>query len=281
MDKSNPAGKVGEGEALVLPEDGEASGTSPANAGDATTASTTGLVDLNAEFGTDNAATMAGDGTPQNGQSIAAVARGAAAHGIAAAAEVAAVVARISPQQVQAQAGGLPAQAAELERAVRSLQSRWMQIQDVVAGMQQMLQYIEESQSMMSAARAAEQQQEAGGAEEQQQEVGAADEQQQETTSAAEAVVADADRVLTEAAETQAVDSAANAAVHEAVTADEERVPTEAGETDAINSPAVAAVPEDASAGAADSAIAEQPTCSALAEEPKGPWKLSGAPLRR
>merc|ERR1719352_479845 len=53
---------------------------------------------------------------------------------------------------------GLPAQAAALERAVRSLQSRWMQIQDVVAGMQQMLQYIEESQSMMSAARAEQQQ---------------------------------------------------------------------------------------------------------------------------
>lgn len=39
----------------------------------------------------------------------------------------------------------LPAQAAELERAVRSLQSRWLQIQDVVAGMQQMLQIIEDN----------------------------------------------------------------------------------------------------------------------------------------
>merc|ERR1719498_968603 len=90
---------------------------------------------------------------------MAAVARVAAAHGIAAAAEVAAVLARLAPQQVQAQAEGLPAQAAELERAVRSLQSRWMQIQDVVAGMQQMLQYIEESQSMMSPARTEQQQQ--------------------------------------------------------------------------------------------------------------------------
>uniref|UniRef100_A0A7S1EX22 RING-type domain-containing protein n=1 Tax=Noctiluca scintillans TaxID=2966 RepID=A0A7S1EX22_NOCSC len=49
---------------------------------------------------------------------------------------------------------GLPAQAAELERAVRSLQSRWLQIQDVVTGMQQLLQYIEESQSLVAAARA-------------------------------------------------------------------------------------------------------------------------------
>ncbi|CAJ1440543.1 unnamed protein product [Effrenium voratum] len=38
----------------------------------------------------------------------------------------------------------LPEQAAELERVVRSLQSRWLQIQDVVAGVQQMLHYIEE-----------------------------------------------------------------------------------------------------------------------------------------
>jgi len=53
---------------------------------------------------------------------------------------------------------GLGTEAAELERAVRSLQSRWMQIQDVVAGMQQMLQYIEESQTMMTAARAEQQQ---------------------------------------------------------------------------------------------------------------------------
>eukprot|EP00929_Paragymnodinium_shiwhaense_P027357 TRINITY_DN16069_c0_g1_i2.p1 TRINITY_DN16069_c0_g1~~TRINITY_DN16069_c0_g1_i2.p1 ORF type:complete len:846 (+),score=240.37 TRINITY_DN16069_c0_g1_i2:114-2651(+) len=50
----------------------------------------------------------------------------------------------------------LPAQAAELEQAVSSLQSRWMQIQDVVAGMQQMLQIIEESQSVITAARAEE-----------------------------------------------------------------------------------------------------------------------------
>eukprot|EP00927_Polykrikos_kofoidii_P017973 TRINITY_DN18253_c0_g2_i1.p1 TRINITY_DN18253_c0_g2~~TRINITY_DN18253_c0_g2_i1.p1 ORF type:complete len:857 (+),score=184.54 TRINITY_DN18253_c0_g2_i1:119-2689(+) len=55
-----------------------------------------------------------------------------------------------------AAAAGLPAQAAELEQAVRSLQMRWLQIQDVVAGMQQMLQYIEESQSAIGAARAAE-----------------------------------------------------------------------------------------------------------------------------
>eukprot|EP00440_Ansanella_granifera_P050873 gb/GFBE01055137.1/.p1 GENE.gb/GFBE01055137.1/~~gb/GFBE01055137.1/.p1 ORF type:complete len:713 (+),score=132.39 gb/GFBE01055137.1/:1-2139(+) len=47
----------------------------------------------------------------------------------------------------------LPEQAAELERVVRSLQSRWLQIQDVVAGMQEMLRYIEDSQSALSAAR--------------------------------------------------------------------------------------------------------------------------------
>ena len=47
----------------------------------------------------------------------------------------------------------LPEQAAELERVVRSLQSRWLQIQDVVAGVQQMLHYIEDSQSALSAAR--------------------------------------------------------------------------------------------------------------------------------
>jgi len=50
-------------------------------------------------------------------------------------------------------AQGLPEQAAELEHAVRSLQSRWLQIQDVVAGMQQMLRYIEDSQSALGAAR--------------------------------------------------------------------------------------------------------------------------------
>jgi len=50
-------------------------------------------------------------------------------------------------------ARGLPEQAAELEHAVRSLQSRWLQIQDVVAGMQQMLRYIEDSQSALGAAR--------------------------------------------------------------------------------------------------------------------------------
>mmetsp|Transcript_51141 Transcript_51141/g.119847 ORF Transcript_51141/g.119847 Transcript_51141/m.119847 type:complete len:705 (+) Transcript_51141:53-2167(+) len=43
----------------------------------------------------------------------------------------------------------LPAQAAELERAVRSLQTRWLQIQDFVSGMQQMLHYIEERQSLV------------------------------------------------------------------------------------------------------------------------------------
>lgn len=53
------------------------------------------------------------------------------------------------------EATALPAQAAELERAVRSLQSRWMQIQDVVSGMQQMLHLIEDSQVALGAARAA------------------------------------------------------------------------------------------------------------------------------
>ncbi|CAE7203616.1 rnf111-b, partial [Symbiodinium pilosum] len=47
----------------------------------------------------------------------------------------------------------LPEQAAELERVVRSLQSRWLQIQDVVAGVQQMLHYIEDSQTALTAAR--------------------------------------------------------------------------------------------------------------------------------
>ncbi|CAE6913366.1 rnf111-b [Symbiodinium sp. CCMP2456] len=47
----------------------------------------------------------------------------------------------------------LPEQAAELERVVRSLQSRWLQIQDVVAGVQQMLHYIEDSQTALNAAR--------------------------------------------------------------------------------------------------------------------------------
>lgn len=45
---------------------------------------------------------------------------------------------------------GLPAQAAELERAIRGLQSRWLQIQDVVAGMQETLQYIEDHQTGLS-----------------------------------------------------------------------------------------------------------------------------------
>mmetsp|Transcript_10179 Transcript_10179/g.24088 ORF Transcript_10179/g.24088 Transcript_10179/m.24088 type:complete len:423 (+) Transcript_10179:1-1269(+) len=44
----------------------------------------------------------------------------------------------------------LPEQAAELERVVRSLQSRWLQIQDVVAGVQQMLHYIEDSHTALS-----------------------------------------------------------------------------------------------------------------------------------
>jgi len=65
-----------------------------------------------------------------------------------------------TPQQpgaaVAGVARGLPEQAAELEHAVRSLQSRWLQIQDVVAGMQQMLRYIEDSQSALGAARAQE-----------------------------------------------------------------------------------------------------------------------------
>mmetsp|Transcript_31637 Transcript_31637/g.73851 ORF Transcript_31637/g.73851 Transcript_31637/m.73851 type:complete len:761 (+) Transcript_31637:84-2366(+) len=47
----------------------------------------------------------------------------------------------------------LPAQAAELERAVRSLQTRWLQIQDFVSGMQQMLHYIEERQSLVQQTR--------------------------------------------------------------------------------------------------------------------------------
>jgi len=52
----------------------------------------------------------------------------------------------------------LPSQAEELESAVRNLQTRWMQIQDVVAGMRQMLQFIEESRPLIAAAenRAAE-----------------------------------------------------------------------------------------------------------------------------
>lgn len=50
-------------------------------------------------------------------------------------------------------AGNLPASAAELERAVRSLQSRWVQIQGVVVGMQQMLHHIEESHSVLNVAR--------------------------------------------------------------------------------------------------------------------------------
>lgn len=173
LDKSSPAGKIGEGESLVIADAGDASGAAPQSPGAAaavsavanSTASGTGLVDLSAipepvalaGTGADAPVSLAADGPPSS-ESMAEVARGAAAHGIAAAAEVAAVVARIAPQQAQSQAGGLPAQAAELERAVRSLQSRWMQIQDVVAGMQQMLQYIEESQSMMSAARADQQQ---------------------------------------------------------------------------------------------------------------------------
>eukprot|EP00913_Durusdinium_trenchii_P002858 g2646.t1 len=41
----------------------------------------------------------------------------------------------------------LPEQAAELERVVRSLQSRWLQIQDVVAGVQQMLHYLEDGEN--------------------------------------------------------------------------------------------------------------------------------------
>jgi len=158
-DKNASDGKVIDGEALVLLEGEDALGSAEASTqANATAVGTTSLLDLSP--GTDGvaAAALASDGA-EAGQSMAAVARGAAAHGIAAAAEVAAVVARIAPQQAQAQAEGLPAQAAELERAVRSLQSRWMQIQDVVAGMQQMLQYIEESQSMMSAARAEQQQQ--------------------------------------------------------------------------------------------------------------------------
>lgn len=56
-------------------------------------------------------------------------------------------------QQTGQSEAGLPEQAAELERVVRSLQSRWLQIQDVVAGVQQMLHYIEDSQSALSAVR--------------------------------------------------------------------------------------------------------------------------------
>lgn len=56
-------------------------------------------------------------------------------------------------QQTRQSEAGLPEQAAELERVVRSLQSRWLQIQDVVAGVQQMLHYIEDSQSALSAVR--------------------------------------------------------------------------------------------------------------------------------
>eukprot|EP00931_Biecheleriopsis_adriatica_P060853 TRINITY_DN36557_c0_g1_i1.p1 TRINITY_DN36557_c0_g1~~TRINITY_DN36557_c0_g1_i1.p1 ORF type:complete len:666 (+),score=165.10 TRINITY_DN36557_c0_g1_i1:38-2035(+) len=43
----------------------------------------------------------------------------------------------------------LPEQAEELERVVRGLQSRWLQIQDMVASMQQMLRYIEDGQSTL------------------------------------------------------------------------------------------------------------------------------------
>eukprot|EP00928_Gymnodinium_smaydae_P100026 TRINITY_DN9708_c0_g1_i1.p1 TRINITY_DN9708_c0_g1~~TRINITY_DN9708_c0_g1_i1.p1 ORF type:complete len:787 (+),score=187.98 TRINITY_DN9708_c0_g1_i1:260-2362(+) len=98
-----------------------------------------------------------------------AAAAGAAAAGVA----TAAAAALIAAQQGE-NAGGngagppnaalLPAQAAELERAVRSLQSRWLQIQDVVAGMQQMLQYIEESQPMVAAQAANAEGTAAGGA---------------------------------------------------------------------------------------------------------------------
>jgi len=52
-------------------------------------------------------------------------------------------------------AQGLPAQAAELEQAVRSLQARWLQIQGVVQGMQHMLHYIEDNHEALSGGNAA------------------------------------------------------------------------------------------------------------------------------
>lgn len=54
------------------------------------------------------------------------------------------------PSAVGASEIGMPqavAQAAALEREVRSLQARWIQIQDVVSGMQQMLQFIDEGRA--------------------------------------------------------------------------------------------------------------------------------------
>jgi len=186
IDKNSLSVKMVEGEALVLPDSNETTGSSGArNSQEAFSNATTEVT----HAVSDTASTLAGlaqaaadavrmtvpsalsNGSEgevlrqplpgvvpaTTGQSMTAVARGAAVQGIQAAAEVAAAAARMAPSVQQdgnnGQTAGLPAQAAELERAVRSLQSRWMQIQDVVAGMQQMLQYIEESQSMMSAAR--------------------------------------------------------------------------------------------------------------------------------
>lgn len=86
---------------------------------------------------------------------LPAAAAAAAAAVAAAAAETGPIAAGLLGAPVPAGPGtvvaysGLPAQAAELERAVRSLQSRWLQIQDVVQGMQQMLQYLEDNQTAL------------------------------------------------------------------------------------------------------------------------------------
>jgi hypothetical protein len=170
LDKNAPQSKHVEGEAMAISEAGEnASADALAVTQVTTVHPASDAVESNPIAPVVSAATVEGDAMVHHAvtvaaptsRSVAAVARGAAEQGIAAVAEVAAAAARIAP--VSNQDGGqgqsgLPAQAAELERAVRSLQSRWMQIQDVVAGMQQMLQYIEESQSMMSATRVEQQQ---------------------------------------------------------------------------------------------------------------------------
>merc|ERR1719502_1571527 len=83
LDKNSPAAKQGEaeGEALVLTEDGEAVANSATQASAVSGGATesTGLVDLGASGVALESA--GGDSNMQAGQSMAAVARGAAAHG--------------------------------------------------------------------------------------------------------------------------------------------------------------------------------------------------------
>lgn len=155
-------------------------------------------------------------------------------------------------------ATGLPQQAAELERAVRSLQSRWLQIQDVVAGMQQMLHYIEEGQTALNAARGdaeANARGGAGGGGGAAEEGGATEAAQRTAAEPAQGTAAEpAERVETEVAPSQAEvavvrDDADEAAPH----AEDTGADTGAGAAgDAVAADAAGPVVEAEGAGASE-----------------------------